>query len=66
MIESLTKCFVSHYHKFQNKKVSAMEIDDIKKLIASDESRILELRKITGEQKDGMHSACAFFNTEDG
>ena len=41
-------------------------IDDIKKLIASDESRTLELKKTTGELKDGMHSACAFLNTEGG
>lgn len=43
-----------------------MTIDDIKKLIASDESRTLELKKTTGELKDGMHSACAFLNTEGG
>ena len=45
---------------------SKMEIKDIKKLIASDESRTLELKKTTGELKDGMHSACAFLNTEGG
>lgn len=44
----------------------SMTIDDIKKLIASDESRTLELKKTTGELKDGMHSACAFLNTEGG
>ena len=43
-----------------------MTIDDIKKLIGSDESRTLELKKTTGELKDGMHSACAFLNTEGG
>ena len=43
-----------------------MTIDDIKKLISSDESRTLELKKTTGELKDGMHSACAFLNTEGG
>ncbi len=43
-----------------------MIIDDIKKLIASDESRTLEPKKTTGELKDGMHSACAFLNTEGG
>ena len=43
-----------------------MTIDDIKTLIASDESRILELKKSTGELKDGMHSACAFLNTDGG
>ena len=41
-------------------------IDDIKALIASDESRTLELKKSTGELKDGMHAACAFLNTECG
>ena len=41
-----------------------MTIDDIKKLVSSDESRTLELKKSTGELKDGMHSACAFLNTE--
>lgn len=45
---------------------SKMEIKDIKKLIASDESQTLELKKTTGELKDGMHSACAFLNTEGG
>lgn len=43
-----------------------MDIQDIKTLIASDESRTLELKKTTGELKDGMHSACAFLNTEGG
>ena len=43
-----------------------MTIDDIKALIAADESRILELKKTTGELKDGMHSACAFLNTDGG
>lgn len=43
-----------------------MTIDEIKALIASDESRTLELKKITGELKDGMRAACAFLNTEGG
>lgn len=43
-----------------------MTIDEIKALIASDESRTLELKKATGELKDGMHAACAFLNTEGG
>lgn len=43
-----------------------MTIDDIKKLIASDESRTLELKKTTGELKAAMHTACAFLNTEGG
>lgn len=37
-----------------------MTIDDIKALIAADESKTLELKKATGELKDGMHSACVF------
>ena len=32
-----------------------MTTNDIKTLISSDELRILELKKTTGEQKDGMH-----------
>lgn len=43
-----------------------MTINDIRTLIASDESRTLELKKSTGELKDGMHSACAFLNTDGG
>ena len=43
-----------------------MTIDNIKDLIIQDESRTLELKKSTGELKDGMHSACAFLNTEGG
>lgn len=43
-----------------------MTIDNIKVLIAADESRTLELKKSTGELKDGMHSACAFLNTDGG
>ena len=43
-----------------------MTIDDIKALIAADESQTLELKKTTGELKDGMHSACAFLNTDGG
>ena len=37
-----------------------MTIEDIRALVAADESRTLELKKTTGELKDGMHSACAF------
>lgn len=43
-----------------------MTIDDIRKLIANDEHRTLELKKTTGELKDGMHTACAFLNTDGG
>ena len=43
-----------------------MTIEDIQALVAADESRTLELKKSTGELKDGMQSACAFLNTEGG
>ena len=43
-----------------------MTIDDIKRIISTDETRTLELKKSTGELKDGMHSACAFLNTDGG
>lgn len=43
-----------------------MTIDDIKRIIFTDETRTLELKKSTGELKDGMHSACAFLNTDGG
>lgn len=41
-----------------------MTIDDIKKLIASDESQTLELKKTTSELKKEIHSKCPFLNTE--
>ena len=44
----------------------ALTIDELKIQIQSDEHRQLELKKTTGELKDGMHSACAFLNTEGG
>ena len=44
----------------------ALTIDELKDLIQTDEHRQLELKKTTGELKDGMHSACAFLNTEGG
>jgi len=43
-----------------------MTIEDIQALIHGDETRTLELKKTTGELKDGMHSACAFLNTAGG
>lgn len=43
-----------------------MTIEDIRRLIANDENRHLELKKTTGELKDGMHTACAFPNGEGG
>ena len=43
-----------------------MTIEDIKQLISKDENRSLELKKTTGELKEGMHTACAFLNTDGG
>ena len=43
-----------------------MTYEELEILIKNDEHRQLELKKTTGELKDGMHSACAFLNTECG
>lgn len=43
-----------------------MTIDDIRVLVVADESRTLELKKSTGELKNGMQAACAFLNSEGG
>ena len=43
-----------------------MTLNDIQTLINKDETRELELKKTTGELKDGMRSACAFLNTAGG
>lgn len=43
-----------------------MTIEDIKALIRHDETRSLEMKKTTGELKDGMHSACAMLNASGG
>lgn len=43
-----------------------MTIEEIKELIKNDETRTLEIKKTTGEIKNGMHSACAFLNTDGG
>ena len=48
------------------KQTSNMTIKDIQALIHGDETRTLELKKTTGELKDGMHSVCAFLNTAGG
>lgn len=44
----------------------ALTIEELKILIQNDEHRQLELKKTTGELKDGMHTACAFLNTDGG
>lgn len=43
-----------------------MTIDDIRELVSAGESKTLELKKSSGELKDGLHSACAFLSTEGG
>lgn len=43
-----------------------MTFEEIQKLIVKDEHRCLELKKTTGELQDGMHTACAFLNTDGG
>ena len=43
-----------------------MTYEELEILVKNDEHRQLELKKTTGELKDGMHSACAFLNTEGG
>lgn len=43
-----------------------MTYEELEILIKNDEHRQLELKKTTGELKDGKHSACAFLNTEGG
>ncbi|MDY4786215.1 MAG: ATP-binding protein, partial [Bacteroidaceae bacterium] len=48
------------------KRLAGMTIEDIQALIHSDETRTLELKKTTGELKDGIRSVCAFLNTAGG
>ena len=43
-----------------------MTIEEIKKLIAKDESRVLELKTSTGELVKGMQTLCAFLNSDGG
>ena len=47
-------------------KCEKMTIDELKALIAGDETKTIEMKKTTGELKDAMHSACAFLNTNGG
>jgi ATP-dependent DNA helicase RecG len=48
------------------KRITNMTIGDIQALIHGDETRTLELKKTTGELKDGMRSVCALLNTAGG
>ena len=43
-----------------------MDINDIKRIIANDENRVLELKKTTGELVKGVQTLCAFLNTDGG
>lgn len=43
-----------------------MTFDEIKELIKTDETSHLEMKKTTGELKDGMHSLCAMLNSDGG
>lgn len=43
-----------------------MSIDEVKQLIAQDESRVLELKTSTGELVKGMQTLCAFLNSDGG
>lgn len=43
-----------------------MTLDEIKELIKIDETRCIEMKKTTGELKDGMHSLCAMLNSDGG
>ena len=43
-----------------------LTIHDIETIIRRDESRVLEIKKTTGEIVAGMQSGCAFLNTEGG
>ena len=46
--------------------MKALTIEDIKDMVAKDESRTLEVKQTTGELCKGMTSACAFLNTDGG
>ena len=54
------------YYRVRERMFSRMTIDEIKKMIAKDETRTLELKKTTGELHRGMETACAFLNSDGG
>lgn len=43
-----------------------MTIEELKSLISESETRIVELKKTTGELKDALHSFCAMLNSDGG
>lgn len=53
-------CFAAKLHNYIKKRSKIMTIDDIKRLIAKDETRTLELKKIAGELYKSMGTAVLF------
>ena len=43
-----------------------MTLEELKKLVSKDETKNIELKKSTGELREGMHTACAFLNSDGG
>ncbi|MBR5413682.1 MAG: putative DNA binding domain-containing protein [Fibrobacter sp.] len=43
-----------------------MHYEELERLISKDETKNIELKKSTGELREGMHSACAFLNSDGG
>ena len=43
-----------------------MDFNELEQLISTDETKNIELKKSTGELREGMHSACAFLNSDGG
>ena len=43
-----------------------MDYEELERLISKDETKNIELKKSTGELREGMHSACAFLNSDGG
>lgn len=43
-----------------------MDYKELERLISKDETKNIELKKSTGELREGMHSACAFLNSDGG
>ena len=43
-----------------------MTYEELERLISKDETKNIELKKSTGELREGMHTACAFLNSDGG
>ena len=52
------------YHCVRKVTFCCMTIEEVKKLIAKDGTRTLDVKKTTGEFQRGMETACAFLNSE--